>query len=62
MADIGGGNGMSNNRGAPGQGIRPSTTSGTYEVYGDLELPGDITISGGVTVTIPSGFDPDRPK
>ena len=55
MADIGGGNGMSNNRGAPGQGIRPSTTSGTYEVYGDLELPGDITISGGVTVTIPSG-------
>ena len=38
-----------------GAGIKPSTGSNTYEVYGSLTLPDDLTIPAGVTVNIPSG-------
>ena len=51
--DIGGGHGSENVDN--GAGIKPSTGSNTYEVYGSLTLPDDLTIPAGVTVNIPSG-------
>lgn len=58
---IGGGQGIQAD-GAPGQGIRPTGTSGTYEVYGDLELPDGVTFPDGITINIPDGASLTLPE
>lgn len=58
--DIGGGQGSTD--GGTGQGIRPTNTSGTYEVYGNLELPDGVTFPNGITINIPDGSSLSLPE
>lgn len=59
--NIGGGQGSSS-PGRNGQGIRPTGTSGTYEVYGNLELPDGVTLPDGITINIPDGSSLTLPE